>query len=304
MSSCQQDSYYTTIQHASGNACGACGGLYGGTAGTGWCGCGSCGQPPCCPAGTNFVGSQSGCGNAQCKWDCLPPVPSMDYTAKINCCSSTNLPGNTPNGYCASGWCPTSDNCASFMTLYCTGNNLQSNECRQFCKKNPGKCDQALISYCADPKNFSVPACGCAMPNSQYPIIQALTPEGLGVPITCDQRCGINNDAIRLINQQQDCTIGTICVANLSDVNVIGSQLQKGITINQNCGNVKPSPAAPSNPSNPPGSNGFYQKIKDYISTTNGKIILGVIIIIIIIFIGLIIWSLSGKHKSNKSNAE
>lgn len=149
----------------------------------------------------------------------------MDNNAKNNCCTGINLPNNTPNGYCATGWCPKSENCVSFMTSYCTGNNLQSNECIQFCRNNPGKCDQALISYCANPNNFSIPICGCALHKSQYAVLEALTPQGLAVPITCDQRCGTTDTALRL-QGQQDCQIGSICVANLSDVKVIANQIR------------------------------------------------------------------------------
>ncbi|XWV25550.1 putative ORFan [Tupanvirus deep ocean] len=294
--SCPQDSYYTTNQQGS---CGACGGLYDGAAGTHWCACGHCGQPGCCPAGTYHTGHQSSCGRALCAWDCLPPEPSMNQSSQINCCTGTNLPNNTPNGYCATGWCPNSANCISFMTSYCTGSNLQSNACTQFCRNNPGKCDQALTSYCSDPNNYTKPVCGCALPNSQYAILQALTPEGLAVPITCDQRCGTNNAAIRL-QGQQDCNINAICVVNLSDVNVISQQVQSGITINQDCGqgpaapNVTPGPNITPGPPEP-SDGGFIQNFRNFIGTTLGKVVLVVIIFLILILIVYTIYSSTRK---------
>ncbi|XWV26887.1 putative orfan [Tupanvirus soda lake] len=293
--SCSQDSYYTTNQQGS---CGACGGLYDGAAGTHWCSCGHCGQPGCCPAGTNHTGHQSGCGNALCAWNCLPPEPSMDQNSQINCCTGTNLPNNTPNGYCATGWCPNSANCISFMTSYCTGENLKSNECTQFCRNNPGKCDQALIKYCSDSNNYSVPVCGCALPTSQYAILQALTPEGLAVPITCDQRCGTNNAAIRL-QGQQNCDINAICVANLSNVNVISKEIQQGITINQNCGQGPVAPGVtPGPPSSPtPSSDGIFQNFENFIKTTQGKVVLGIIIFLILVLIGYTVYASTKKKK-------
>jgi hypothetical protein len=176
------------------------------------------------------------------------------------------------------------------MTSYCIGENLQSSACSQFCKANPGKCDQALLSYCSIPSNYTLPVCGCALPQSQYAILKALTPEGLAVPITCDQRCGSTDTAIQL-QGQQPCDIGTICVTNLNDVNVISQEVQSGITINQNCGSGPPSGPQSGPPTGPPSTNNFTQKIKIFIGTSVGKISLIVGIILLILIVGVIIWA-------------
>jgi hypothetical protein len=291
--SCPQDSYYTTDQYGS---CGLCGGIYSGAAGTGWGSCGTTGQPGCCPGGTVFSGRQTKigeyCGGASCAWICQPPHPSMDDTARIKCCTGINLPNNNPHGYCDSGWCPQSENCISYMTSHCTNDNLETDECAQFCRNNPGKCDKALLQYCAnftDPVSQSKhPVCGCSLPSDQYGILKALTPEGIAVPISCDARCA-NNASIRL-QGQPNCDINSICVANFQNVDV-----KQGITVNQNCpGTITPVP---------PGTvtyTGFFQKI---LSTTKGKIIFGVIIIIFfILLISLIVW-LSSKGKHNEATA-
>lgn len=233
---CPQDSYYEkNIQ----GSCGLCGGSYTGSAGLHWgrCGDSTWGQPGCCPEGTYFTGHQSGCGGAKCAWNCLPNVPIMTQKSMINCCSSQNLPNNSPKGYCAQGWCPKSANCKSFMTNYCRGENLKTDECKQFCRSNTGKCDSALVSFCSNPSNYELGICGCALPSDQYVMSKFKTPSGVSIPITCDRRCDINKDSIRL-QSQQNCEIKSICAIDLKDVQVISKEVSgTGIKITQNCGN-------------------------------------------------------------------
>ena len=293
--SCPVDNFYNTDVVAPGNTCGAYGETYSNCQPTGQSGSG---QPSCCPEGYTYSNNRTGCGDCWygtwgLQYKCFPNQPIMDPTAKINCCSNTNLPNAGPNGYCASGWCPSSANCVSYMTEHCIGGNLTSDACTQFCRNNPGKCDVALKSYCANPDNFKLPVCGCSLPDSQYAILKALQPNGLGVPITCDQRCGTNNNAIKL-QGQQDCSIQSICVVNLDDVKIITEQKNPGITINQNCGNVPSGP--PVGPT--PSTSGLIDRIKNYIATTQGKIVLGVVIILIILFIVLLIFLFTRKSSS------
>ena len=238
--SCPQDSAYTIPFVPPGNSCGAGGGLYtncyGGPHSVNF-------EPTCCPANSTTTGGQKSCGEAKYAWECLwnPPDPSQfDNTAKVNCCLNQNLPNSSPIGYCATGWCPNSSACQSFMTTHCQKANLNTDECKQFCRNNTGKCDVALTSYCADPNNFTLGVCGCALPTNQYPLSTLQTPDGLQIPITCDKRCDVNVDAIRL-QGQQDCKIGAICVVDLTDVNIYNKYAKTGIVIDQNCGNTGPT---------------------------------------------------------------
>ena len=276
--SCQVDSYYTTD-----NILGSCG-----YCGTSYDDCGTELYPGCCPDGTHSLQNDTGCGSCTYRradskqFKCAPDEPAMNQTSQLNCCSNQNLPSNSPNGYCATGWCPGSASCTSFMTTYCAGNNLQTDQCQQFCKANPGKCDQALQSYCLIPANFTQGVCGCALPANQYLLSSLKTPDGEAIPISCDQRCGVNDQAIRL-QGQPDCEIGSICVADLTDVtiNLLQSQIQSGITINQNCG-AQPALTPPA----PPPST----FIQNFVGTTRGKIILAIFVIVIIAIIILAIW--------------
>lgn len=277
--SCPQDSYYTTkipapdYPNENGkmvSACGACGGLYKYCQPAGKSGSG---QPNCCPPGYVWSGQYEkcgyGCNSLDTRYSCLPIQPSMDQTAKLNCCLAKNLPNNSPNGYCATNWCPNSENCQSFMKGYCQGDNLQSNECIGFCQRNLGACDPALKKYCSNSDNFKKNVCGCALPSDQYPLTKFKTPQGISIPVTCDERCDVNNDAIRLAGQQ-DCKIGAICVVDLKDISIVQKDAKSGIKIDQNCGN-SPQPPAPPNPSS--------KNKKDI------YIIIGIVIIIIIILL-------------------
>lgn len=265
--------------------------------------------PGCCPWGTYYVG-ETECNN--CKFNlatvgkqfkCKRMEPLMDEGRKIQCCLDKNLPSTGPQGYCASGWCPNSDNCISFFRSYCTGDNLQTDDCKYFCRSHPGMCDEALKKYCHDSKNFDKEVCGCALPLSEYPFTRINTPENISIPITCDKRCD-NSDAIRL-QGQQDCNIGSVCILNAEDVKIIESHIDK-IKINQNCG-PSPSPPSPSSPPSPPHdvspSTPSYAppsilSFKEFLSTRTGKISLLILIIVLIII--LINISVSVFLRNNK----
>ena len=314
--SCSQDSYYTTDSTmGKGNStCGACKGFYS------YCqtyGKSGSGQTNCCPSGYHYSGNRTNCGDCEygllktagTQYKCLPDEPSMNQTSKINCCSDQNIPNNNRNGYCGTGWCKNSQNCSTFMTNYCQGDNLATSQCQQFCRNNLGACDSALKTYCAIPKNFTQvgqnTVCGCAMPPDQYLLSKVKTSSGLGIPIACDARCGANANAVKL-QGQQDCEIGSICISEVSDVtiNEVQAQLQSGVTINQNCGN-NPSNGGGGGgqPSNGGGTttNTLYQRFTNYISTTQGKVVLGVIIFIIILLLILLIWLLTRSKKDSST---
>lgn len=295
---CQQDNYYKT--DIINNVNGACGSCACSDNHSDSCACSICAHgPEYCPSGQLDTGRFTGC--SECVYGgaiighrkiCRNSEPSMDQPTQINCCLNQNLPGNNPKGYCASGWCPDSQNCISFMTNYCKENKLETAECKQFCRSNKGKCDVSLINYCADSKNFNKPICGCALPTNQYILSNLKTPNGEAIPISCDQRCGVNQDAIRL-QGQQDCNIGTICVISVKDIDIVKSQVKTGINIVQNCGN-SPAPPIPSSP-----SSGFFNKIKNFIVTNWIIFVIFIVLIIIMIIIIVVYRTQSRKQTEN-----
>lgn len=124
------------------------------------------------------------------------------------------------------------------LTNFCRGTNLTSARCQSFCRSNPGQCDTALIQFCGDSNNFTQAVCGCALPDSQYPIKQLNQETGLSIPTACDARCqGVQ--AIPLTNTGQ-CTVGTICVQNDIDITTVNTSVGAGITLQQNCGPTGP----------------------------------------------------------------
>lgn len=300
--SCSQDSYYS--ENLSNTVDGACGD----------CACqsnSSCAVhgPNDCPDGQHMTGSYTSCG--ECTYAgggvighrkiCNRDEPNMDTPTKVNCCLNQNLPSGGPNGYCASGWCEGSSTCNSFMTDFCQNNYLQTDACKQFCRNNPGACDNALLSYCSNPSNYTVGVCGCALPssgpNNQYFLTQLKGTDGLQVPISCDYRCGVNPDAIRL-QGQPDCKIGAICVADLSNVEINEAQQavgNQGITLTQNCSSTTNNPPGPPSPYGPPGPPG---PPSSGIPTAE-KIALGVVIAISIIVVVIIIIMLVSTKKTS-----
>ncbi|MEM0354040.1 MAG: hypothetical protein QXW79_00525 [Thermoplasmata archaeon] len=303
--SCPVDKYYQT--EVTPGRCGSCATYYE------ICGQTILGadQPGCCPNGYYYSGNTTDCNSCTFglfnmvmgkKFKCLPYQPSMDDTRRLNCCLDQNLPNNNPEGYCASGWCPGSDRCISFLTNYCRGDNLQKRECIFFCKNNPGRCDYALKEYCKNPNNFTKEICGCALPLDQYPLSKFKTPEGESIPIACDQRCGVKTDAIRL-QGQQDCKINAICVVDINDFKIYDSYVQKGIEIRQDCGEhskkedhvPSPSDKSTSSPADESISSPADKSVlpPSLIRIFGGKvtiIIIIVILILTIIAIILMIW--------------
>ena len=302
--SCSQDSYYTSEKTMGSGTCGACGGSYG------YCqtyGHSGSGQANCCPDGWHYSGNKTSCGDCEygvfdtagMMYKCLPDEPSMSNQSKLNCCMSQGLPNNDPRGYCATGWCPGTSSCTSFMSSYCQNNNLQTDACKQFCRSNPGKCDSALTSYCSNPNNYTVGVCGCALPTSQYILSTLKTPDGLEIPISCDQRCGVNQDAIRL-QGQQDCKINAICVAELNDIQINQVKQDIGndpaINVTQNCGGT---PSGPNGPTpvgpTPAGSTTIINRVSNFIRTPVGIISLVVGLLFIILLLMLLIPSSKKK---------
>lgn len=286
--SCSQDSFYTKREFY--GTCGECN-----AANT----CGGSTKPGCCPTSHTQTGT-SGCGG--CNWGynkgkvgemyhCTPRQPGsysgsvFNNEQKLNCCLNRNLPSNSPNGYCQTGFCQGSTNCQSFMTGYCTGANLSTAECRQYCQQNPSTCDTALRSYCGNQSySSSLPVCGCALPKAQYPLAQMQTASGFDVPIRCDAKCN-STDAIKLGDQQEACQ-ATICIINDVNIDVSGS-VAGGVTIQQNCGET----SAPANGSGDAGKMSFFKKIGVLYSrsalTDKIMVILLPILLIVLILINI-----------------
>lgn len=269
--SCSTDAYYNTpIPVPDLNGKSSCGealagysscvpyGTYGGSA------------PWCCPEGyehsivRGFIPGDTGYNS--CKWSganigkrfkCIKKQPEMTDVSKANCCGNQEFPGNTAEGYCAIGWCPGSDKCISFMQSNCVGSKLGESNCQEFCKKNPGKCDRALLNFCSKSENFGQPVCGCTMPTSQYPLSKFIAPGVPTIPKACDIRCSTVPQALRTLDQPA-CSINTICVQNVTELNIAKSATgnDPSINITQDCGNVKPTPG-PIPGQDPQQSSGF-----------------------------------------------
>lgn len=123
---------------------------------------------------------------------------SWDPVHKLSCCLGTN---NNPSK-CAPNWCP-----------------------------NNKSCDDVILKFCKDPKNFNNPICGCSLPADQYEETKLFGP-----PECVDKRCAGTPAAHRLDYQKNPTCNITNCVigdfnAKASDRSNIDVSL-----IKQECG--------------------------------------------------------------------
>lgn len=226
--------------------------------------CGTAHQAGCCPPGFKPVGETT-LGVAPCTsgrlYVCQPEEPIMFGLRKAECCSNIGLPQtnnqyiNGAQGYCGSQWCPDSTSCRTFMRDYCQGGNLTTPYCKTYCKEHPGVCDNALIDYCKqytrqdllnDP---NLRFCGCSLPVEQYPARQlARRINGTAIPTACDQLCD-DNDAIKLGNQPNACTVNSICLIDNVDINIVDSVILGDVFIDQECGVDDPTRESLTQPS-------------------------------------------------------
>lgn len=239
-------SYYNTTRINDGTIDGWAAGC--GYTNLGYSKCSFGDQARCCPPGWSHVG-ETALGTS-CQpgryYTCKPIVPLMvTDRQKLNCCLSIGLPetGKNPttgaNGYCAPEWCPNSSQCVSYMGNYCTGANLLTQDCQNWCKNpnNIGKCDIALRNYCGQFTYANAPpVCGCALDNSQYPLKNSAvqTDTGATVPTKCDRKCD-SDDAVKLAGQQ-DCQIGAVCIISNVDISLVQSSVLGSIEVKTECG--------------------------------------------------------------------
>lgn len=237
----------------------------------------------CCPTGTHYVSQQqcaiksAGSPLVGTQFICKYDEPHMNPVSQLNCCSG-EIPTSGPVGYCKPQWCPGTPKCDSFMAEQCVGDKLNSKQCISYCQKNPGKCDTELTKYCANPVNYGLEICGCALPFDQYFFNTLKIEKGVTIPTACDIRCNQPN-AIRL-DEQQNCDIDAICVLDINSAQKETLKQEFGdakITINQNCGSG-PHPTIPTN------NKKWY--------------LFGIIIIVIIIIIIIIVIVYHNSHKS------
>jgi hypothetical protein len=263
---------------------------------TNCCGGLACPQCPGCPSGfgqdqsvCQSFGCDDGFGALRTCYKNASSYPS-DTTSLLACCLGTTQQTN-----CKPGFCLGSADCATFLTNYCQGANLETAQCVNFCQTNPGACDTALRTFCALPANFTETVCGCSLPSGQYLLTNLKTPQGLAVPITCDQRCA-NSGAVKLAGQQE-CAIGTICVQSGINITTLQSQVGK-ITLEQNCSS---------------GGSGGTSSISSFFSSlfsnknssggSSGGISIGLIIVIVIVLIIIIVVIVLIVRANNKNKA-
>ena len=253
-----------------------------------------------CPAGFGAEGhscENAGCDsflgeNVGCLVTCFKNASSYpsDTKSLLACCLGTTQQTN-----CKPGFCLGSADCATFMTNYCQGANLETAQCVNFCQTNPGDCDTALRTFCSLPANFDATVCGCSLPSGQYLLTNLKTPQGLAVPITCDQRCA-NSGAVKLAGQQE-CQIGTICVQSGINITTLQSQVGK-ITLEQNCSSGGGGTSSISS---------FFSSLfgnKNSTGGSSGGISIGLIILIVVflIIVIVVIVLIVRANRKNKAN--
>jgi hypothetical protein len=200
-------------------------------------------------------------------------------TSTYNSSSGTKKEASTPTIMCQP------------LNEYCVGNALLTDPaCHAFCSSSDalsgGLCNTALLELCSQSQNYGKSICGCALPASQYPILNLTTTNGASIPIACDARCQ-NALAIPLSNSGT-CNIGVICVQASNEVALAQSTVGKGITISQSCGNT----------TSPTSSSSFF-------TSTTFYLILGlVLLIVLVIVVLLIVSSASARKKKQKANEE
>jgi preprotein translocase subunit SecG len=167
------------------------------------------------------------------------------------------------------------------LSQFCIGDNLNTPGCQAYCNSNVGLCDAAAHAYCSQTANFDKGVCGCALPDSQYPLIALNNSANTSIPIACDSRCQ-STASIHLSNTGT-CNVGTICVQASVDVTSVQSSIGKGITISQSCGNSSGGGA---------GGTSFFT------STTGIIVIVAIVLVLIVIIVIIFIATSSGKKKN------
>lgn len=175
----------------------------------------------------------------RCKKVTPPSAYPGDETSLLKCCT-----GETPQRSCRPGYCTRSTTCDHFMT-----------------------------QYCAKPKNWRKPICGCLLPAEQY-----VDPAIIGPPVCVDKRCA-QNPAAYQTNVQKDrpCDIVNCNITEAQFKTLDASQIEN-INVQNTCGSEKPivdpepgEPGAPGAPGSP-GPTGLFSLVK----LDNKKLIIGI----------------------------
>lgn len=222
-------------------------------------------------------------GTPFCPITCPPATHRMNeidfQTTTFNSSSGTKKEASGPTVYCIP------------LSEYCVGNTLLTDPaCAAYCSSSDalsgGLCNAALLEVCSQSSNFDKAQCGCALPASQYPILDLTTTSGASIPIACDARC--QNALAIPLSDSGTCNIGVICVQASNDVALAQSTVKQGVTISQSCGNT----------TSPTSSSSFF-------TSTTFYLILGlVLLIILVIVVLLIVSSGSARKKKEKANQE
>jgi len=171
------------------------------------------------------------------------------------------------------------------LNILCQGELLQTPECRAYCNTYGG-CDSNLTTFCSDPSRWDLKICGCALPTSQYAILNTRDEAGVSPPLSCDRRCQ-DPGAIRLANTGT-CSVNTLCIQSGTNITVLQSQVGKNISVSSSCGNTTTGGGATSSP-------------LAFLTSTAGLIIIGVVLFVIILVIVLLV---SSRNRARRKAEE
>jgi hypothetical protein len=227
-----------------------------------------CNDGTALPAPMNFSSGGSPFGPFAC------PISTHRLTEIT---ASTGCSGTAP-GACVTSMSMT----CSPLEAVCSGETLLTDPyCYDYCSSNIGACDAQLQAICANSANYDLAICGCALPSSQYPLLNLNTSNGVSIPIACDKRCQASGSIP--LAKTGTCNIGVVCVQSDINITAIQSTVGQGITLSQNCGSST--------------ANNSTSSVTSFITSTAGIIIIAVVLLIIILVIVLLVVSSRNARK-------
>ena len=111
---------------------------------------------------------------------------------------------------------------------YCQNpDNVNNQECKNYCSANPGQCDSSMTTFCLRSENKDKPECGCInLPDKYKDISQIMYNNGLTFKIGCNvQQCVSNPLAYKPINLDKNCPNQVVCLQGIDTGNV-GSNIE------------------------------------------------------------------------------
>ena len=116
------------------------------------------------------------------------------------------------------------DNFDMCPTEYCQNpNNVNKTECKNWCNVNPGKCDQAVLSYCSLNKNDTT-FCGCINTQKYDKLQSKLSEKGIALIPQCHISECVNAEAYKTETlKTTNCPSQQICLQGVDLTNVEGN---------------------------------------------------------------------------------